>query len=210
MPGSILDFYDRLGASYDRFALFDSRAKAQALGALELGPGLCLLNIGVGTGKEHAHIHKTVQPAGLAVGVDLSAVMAHVALQQSQAPICQAEAGALPFADTSFDRLFCAYVLDLIEPGHHARLLDDFCRLLRPGGLLVLLCLTEGVNVPSRVLVSLWKRIYALSPAVCGGCQPIQLAHITEQAGFVVVRHEVIVQLGLPSELITARKPVGE
>ena len=122
-------------------------------------------------------------------------------------PLCEANAGRLPFTHASFDRLFSTYVLDLISAAQLPSLLTEFHRLLKPGGRLVLVSLTEGVNLPSKILVGLWKMAYAVSPVACGGCRPIQLAGLVGQAGFSQVEREVVVQLGIPSEIIVAQRP---
>ena len=85
-------------------------------------------------------------------------------------------------------------------------LLSDFRRMLVPGGRLVLVTLTEGVNRPSRVLIALWKQIYAISPAGCGGCRPLRLTGLVRRAGLRMARREVVVQWGVPSEIIVAEK----
>jgi len=74
------------------------------------------------------------------------------------------------------------------------------------GGRAVLLALTEGVDLPSRSLVAAWKLVYAVSPLACGGCRPLRLTDLVKQAGFDPVEREVIVQLGLPSEIIVASR----
>jgi hypothetical protein len=68
----------------------------------------------------------------------------------------------------------------------------------------VILALTEGIDLPSRALVAAWKGIFSLSPTVCGGCRPLELLDLVHQAGFTQVEREVVVQLGVPSEIITA------
>lgn len=44
----------------------------------------------------------------------------------------------LPFADASFDRIYCANILNLIAPEHQAKYLRDMRRLLTPNGILCL------------------------------------------------------------------------
>jgi ubiquinone/menaquinone biosynthesis C-methylase UbiE len=203
-------YYDQMGARYDWFEMYEGRAKARALTLLELTSGQVVLNVGVGTGKEHAHIHTDIQPGGLAIGLDVSEVMVSLAQGRSQAAMCQADARNLPFADQRFDRLYAAYVLDLLPLADLSVLLSGFHRVIKPGGLMVVLALTEGVNVPSRALVAVWKAAYAVSPVACGGCRPLQLSNLVQAAGFEQVRREVVVQMAVPSEIIVANKPISE
>ena len=68
-------YYDRLGTYQDWAGHFEGRAKTRALALLAPPPGGRVLNVGVGTGKEHAHITAAVTPDGVAVGLDVSPVM---------------------------------------------------------------------------------------------------------------------------------------
>ena len=197
-------FYDSIGGRYDWFESFESQAKLRAIQCLALEPGQWVLNVGVGTGKEHSRLQAAVAPHGKAFGLDLSRVMLDLTRERTHAPLCQADARWLPFARGSFDRLYAAYVLDLLPSGAYPELLSDFYHLLKPGGRAVLLALTEGVDLPSRALVAAWKMIYAISPLVCGGCRPLQLTEMVKRVGFDSVGREVIVQLGLPSEIVVA------
>ncbi len=199
-------FYDRLGGGHDRAEIYEGRAKQRGLARLDLRPGHLLLNVGVGTGREHRQLCAQVVPDGLAYGLDLSPVMLRLAQARTGAPLCRADVRRLPYCSASFDRLFSSYVLDLIPAAVLPGVLATFHRLLKPGGRLVLVSLTEGVDWPSRTLVTLWKTAYALQPVWCGGCRPLQLANLVRQAGFHPVEREVIVQLGVPSEVIVAHR----
>ncbi len=203
-PAAARRTYDRLAAYYDRFSFYEARAKELALQRLALAPGLRLLNVGLGTGMYHAEILAALAPGGMAVGVDLAARMLAQARRRGAGLLAQADGGALPFAAASFDRLLCTYVLDLIAHAALPGWLAGFRRVLRPGGRMALLCLTEGVDLPSRGFVALWKAAYAVSPLVCGGCRPLQLSELACQVGFTQVAREVVVQWGVPSELLVA------
>lgn len=203
-PEAARRFYDRLGQGHDRAERYEGRAKRLALTRLELSPGQQVLNIGVGTGHAQTQIEQAISPGGAGFGLDLSPVMLHLTQQRTNAMLCEGNACRLPFADASFDRLFAAYVLDLIGAEELPGLLAECRRVLRPGGRLVLVSLTEGVNLPSRLVVGLWKAAYAVSPVACGGCRPVQLAEFVQEAGFSRVDREVVVQLGVPSEVIVA------
>ena len=203
-PEAARRFYDRLGRGHDWAERYEGRAKQLALTQLELGPGQRVLNVGVGTGQEHRKIQARLKPGGLAVGLDLSPVMLKLSQSRTGAPLSAGNAGQLPFKSASFDRLLVTYVLDLIAAAELPGLLAEFRRVLIPSGRLVQVSLTEGVNLSSRAVVGLWKLAYAVSPIACGGCRPVQLAGLVKQAGFSRVEREVVVQLGLPSEVIVA------
>lgn len=199
-------FYDRIGSRYDWFEFYEARAKEYALGALRISPGLHVLSVGVGTGKEHKKILSGITPGGVAFGLDISPVMLYLTKERTASPVCQADARQLPFAEESFDRLYASYVLDLLPVPDLMDLVMHFKRVLKPSGRMVIIALTEGVDAASRALVATWKGIFALNPALCGGCRPLELLELVQQAGFKEVEREVIVQLGVPSEIITAIK----
>lgn len=201
-------FYDRLGARHDLGGRSERAAKELALAQLAAAPGERVLNVGAGTGKEQRLLQDAVGATGRACAVDISRTM--LRLTRSRAPralLCEAQAQALPFAARSFDRLLSTYVLDLIPLTDIPRILAECRRVLRPGGRLVLVSLTEGVNLPSRLVVGLWKTAYAVHPLACGGCRPLQLTPLLQDAGFTVQQRQVLVQLGVPSEIITAERP---
>ena len=96
--------------------------------------------------------------------------------------------------------------LDLLPIADIPHLIEGFYSVLTPGGRLVVVALTEGVDIPSRALVAVWKAAYSISPVSCAGCRPLQLSRLVEKAGFERVSREVVVQLAVPSEILAATK----
>jgi demethylmenaquinone methyltransferase/2-methoxy-6-polyprenyl-1,4-benzoquinol methylase len=127
-------------------------------------------------------------------------------MERCNSPVCQAAAWHLPFVAGSFDRLYSSYVLDLIPYRRLPKVLAEFNRVLVHGGRLVIIALTEGTTPASRALVAAWKAVYAIAPVACGGCRPLQLASLVEDAGFSSVSRQVVIQLGVPSEIISATR----
>ncbi len=115
-PPAAKRLYDLIGRAYDLAGAFEGRGQQFGSQQLNLGPGLRLLEIGVGTGRQHARLAAAVQPGGLAVGLDLSSVMARLTLRRTGSPVCQADGVRLPFGPQTFDRVYAAYVLDLMAP----------------------------------------------------------------------------------------------
>lgn len=202
-PEKARRFYDRLGSRYDWADFYEGAAKEAGLAELALEPGLRVLHAGCGTGKDQAWLQAAAAP-GLVVALDLSAVMLGLTHQRTGSPACQASVLHLPLTARSFDRIFAAYLLDLINYRDLPQVLAEFHRVLAPGGRLALVSLTEGCTPASRALVGLWKAIYAVAPVACGGCRPLQLAGLVEAAGFQAVRSRVLVQFGVPSEVLAA------
>jgi demethylmenaquinone methyltransferase/2-methoxy-6-polyprenyl-1,4-benzoquinol methylase len=201
---SVQRLYDVLAPRYDWISFYEARSKQLALDCLELAPGQAVLEVGSGTGKNLSEVQARVQSQGLATGIDLSFTMLQVARKRKVEALVQAAGAWLPFPADSFDRLLCTYVLDLVALADLLLWLVEFRRVLKPGGRVVLLSLTEGVDLFSKGLVAVWKLAYRVSPVACGGCRPLQLSGLVSQAGFTRVERQVVVQAGVPSELLVA------
>jgi demethylmenaquinone methyltransferase/2-methoxy-6-polyprenyl-1,4-benzoquinol methylase len=196
--------YDWLGARYDAAERYESGAKARARQLLGLASGQRVLHVGVGAGHDQARLQEAVAPSGVVAGVDISPVMLGLTRARTGAALARADARALPCGAGQFDRLFSAYLLDLLPAGELRAQLSEFRRVLRPGGRLALVSLTEGTSPVSRLMIGAWKLAYRANPLLCGGCRPLRLAALAQAAGFVVVAREVVTQLGLPSEVLAA------
>ena len=196
--------YNLLGPRYDWFEFYEGRAKSRAFEMLKLAPGQRVLNVGLGTGKQHLEIQARIRPEGIAYGFDLSPRMASTARERTGTPICEADVHRPPYASQSFDRLYSAYVLDLIAASDLVAILKEYKRVLKPDGRAVILSMTEGANLPSKAFISAWKLAYAISPIVCAGCRPLELMALAEKAGFSSTSREVVIQLGVPSEILVA------
>lgn len=201
-------YYGRLGAWYDLAEHFEGRAKDRALDLLRLEPGLRVLNAGVGTGIDQHRIVRIAGPEGVVVGLDLAPEMLRLTRRRTGAPVVRGDVHELPFEDSSFDRLLCAYVLDLIPATHLPPVLGELARVLHPSGLMVLVSLTEGIDRSSRALMGAWKWLYRRQPLWLGGCRPLRLAALVADAGLQVGVCETLVQLEIPSEIVTA-SPAG-
>jgi SAM-dependent methyltransferase len=116
-----------------------SRYKADAIARLGLIPGERVLDIGCGVGGDVINLAEIVGPAGLAVGIDASAVMIEEARRRQPAdrPV-RYEVGyahALPFDDGSFDAVRFDRMLMHVPDVRAA--LAEAVRVLVPGGRLV-------------------------------------------------------------------------
>jgi ubiquinone/menaquinone biosynthesis C-methylase UbiE len=198
--------YDFIGKRYDWFSSYDAHAKARAFELLGVTPGQHLLEVGVGTGKEHARIYAAVLPGGNSIGIDISRVILAIARQRNNTPLCQADTRNIPFVSNHFDRIYISYVLDLLPISDIPGILAELQRVLKPIGRIVIVALTEGISRSSRTLVKAWKAANKVSPITCAGCRPLQLSQFVEKAGFNHVSREVVVQMAVPSEIVVALK----
>ncbi len=129
--------YDQLAATYDqRYTVNKFEGIAAALRALvQQSSAKRVLEVGCGTGRWLAELQPLVRQI---YGVDLSLGMLQQARQRPE-PVFLAcgHANALPFADATFDLLFC------VNAFHHfsdpRSFIVEARRLLRPGGALTII-----------------------------------------------------------------------
>ena len=200
--------YSRLSPLYGFWEQFaEGRARRFALHLAGVRPGERILEVGIGPGTALEQLARR-NSTGLTVGLDLTPDMLQKTrgrfLRNSLASprLCQSDARFLPFADSSFDLVFSAYLLDLLSLADIETTLREMRRVLRPSGRLVLLHLTLG----NRWFNRLWGLLYGLVPMLLGGCRPIRLAAQSGESGLLVLQNQRVVQCGIPSEVILARR----
>lgn len=130
--------YDSLASTYDtRWSRYLSGSLELARAHLFANPGDTLIDVGCGTGQLLDLVTRQ-EPDVRACGLDPSGAMLAVAQRRlaGRARLVQGMASTLPFGDASTDWIVSTSALHHVDdPG---RALDEFCRVLRPGGQLVL------------------------------------------------------------------------
>jgi ubiquinone/menaquinone biosynthesis C-methylase UbiE len=145
-------------------------------------------------------------------GIDLSAGMLARAIKRlkknslSNYNLSVGTAFKIDLVDASIDTLINNYMFDLMTFDDMDKILQEFKRVLRDGGKLILVNMTEGERFGSR----LYDWLYRLSPETMGGCRGVKLAERLKKHGFDVDVREYYLQLFFPSEvigLINAKTP---
>ena len=161
----------------------------------------------VGTGLAFCEIVKG-NPHGHNVGIDLSAGMLEKAkdrmknLAGANFSLAIGTAFKLPAQAESVDLLVNNYMFDLITYADMDRVLAEFRRVLKAAGKLILVNMTNGETLGSK----LYDFVYRLSPKTMGGCRGVRLADRVKQHGFAVEVREYHQQMLFPSEVILAHK----
>ncbi len=143
------EYFDAHVAFFEGFTPEEEARVEPLLGAWDVRPGLRVLEPGCGSGRLTAFLSRAVEPTGTVLAFDVSGGMIRRALGRGlprQVRFLQASADAVPAEDASFDLIVCFCVFPhFLEP---ARTLSELCRVLRPGGRLVIQHLEdrEGMN----------------------------------------------------------------
>ena len=187
---------------------FESYATLRAYQAAGLSGNESVLEVAIGGGEFHSMLLKT-QGLRRCVGVDLSAPMLAWARKRVAASgivrhnLCRASALCLPFDHATFDILFNLYMLDLMLEDDIPAVLQEFGRVLKPGGRVIGL----SMAAQARLVNAIWMGLYRCSPVLVGGCRPLPIAERLASNGWKIDLQEQISQCGFRSELIVARTP---
>lgn len=187
--------YDREMRLWERVLFEDARSWvcSQAVGEV--------LEVAIGTGR-----NLPFYPPGVRLtGLDLSPAMLEIARARAEdldvvVDLREGDAHALPFPDSSFDTVVCAFSLCNIPDERRA--IAEMHRVLRPGGLLLLV---DHVASTSRVAFAFQRLFERLTLRLAGDHQTRRpLPHVVE-TGFAIEKRERY-KKGIV-ERLTARKP---
>ena len=156
--------FDRIAGVYDLMntamtAGLHHRWRARAADRAGLGPGGRALDVCCGTGDLALELAARVAADGEVIGCDFSEPMLELARAKADARGAEvrfewADALALPYEDARFDAATVGFgVRNLSDLD---RGLAEMARVLRPGGRLVILEITQPRRPPLSTFFSLW------------------------------------------------------
>ena len=200
--------YDKLAGIYDVWGvLTESRARNRAIELAKIENGMNVLEVAVGTGLAFYEMVKQ-NPNGKNTGIDLSKGMLRQAekrlrkLSGADFTLSVGTAFNLPMEVETVDVLMNNYMFDLLTEEDMNRVLIEFKRVLKEGGRLIMINMTEGERFGSNI----YNFIYNISPRLMGGCRGITLSGKLKDHGFQVETREYYQQFLFPSEVILAHK----
>jgi SAM-dependent methyltransferase len=172
-------------APIDEFHLRGRAATAELTAALDLSPGMRVLDVGSGVGGPARYVAATYDCD--VVGIDLTEEFCRVAglLAERVGLGARVEyrpgnALAMPFADGAFDAAYTQHAAMNIE--NKARLYAEVWRLLKPGARFGVYDVLQGAG--GEVLYPVpWAR----DPTTSFPVRPAELHALLEAAGFAVV-----------------------
>jgi demethylmenaquinone methyltransferase/2-methoxy-6-polyprenyl-1,4-benzoquinol methylase len=207
--------FDRIAGVYDLMNTamtvgLHHRWRDRAADRAELDPGDTALDLCCGTGDFALELERRVSPGGHVVGADFSEAMLEIARSKaaergSAVEFEWADAQELPYRDESFDAVTVGFgVRNLADLD---RGLAEMVRVLRPGGRLVILEITQPRRPPLSTFYSLWfDRLVPLLGTLAGDRDaysylpesvkrfppPEGLAEAMDRAGLAAIRYVVL------------------
>ena len=168
----VREMFDSIAPTYDRLnhvlsLNVDKLWRRHALQEIVDGTPQRILDVACGTGDSTISIAKTAAEGSTVVGADISeGMMALVKGKAEKAGVGErislqvADGEALPYEEGTFDRVTCAFGIRNFE--HKEKGLEEFLRVLKPGGKAVVL----ELSVPQNRLVRLGLRpVFPARPA---------------------------------------------
>ncbi|NIS88801.1 MAG: methyltransferase domain-containing protein [Woeseiaceae bacterium] len=203
------DVYSKIAPLYDVWAwLTETNARRRCLELAAIQDGEDVLEVAVGTGLAFVEILEA-NPSGHTEGIDLTAAMLARAERKAARTGVQSyrlrvgDAYDLDYPSNSFDVLVNNYMFDLLPERDLPIVLEEFKRVLRPGGRLALVNMTQG----TRWYNGVWDRLYQINPALLGGCRGVSLLPLLERSGFQKTTREYFSQFTFPSEVVLGIAP---
>ena len=153
--------FDNTAADYDRIEAMlawgtGSRYRRQALVRGGLKTGMKVLDVGVGTGLVAAQACVLTGDPALVTGLDPSPGMMAASKLPKTMVLVEGRAESLPFPDNHFDFLSMGYALRHISDLGVA--FAEFERVLKPGGRLCILEITQAQSRFGRWLLKIYMR----------------------------------------------------
>jgi len=205
--------YDRLSHVYDWFTTGPERKlQREGIARLQVHEGESVLEIGFGTGQGLVIMARSVGSTGRVYGIDLSAGMLRVAASRiagaglaERVELRQADAAQLPYPESSMDAVFMSFTLELFDTPEISMVLRECRRVLRPGGRIVLVALS---NTRPGLALTIYEWAHRTFPLFVD-CRPIFATEAVQQAGFAEVKAVKSSLWGLAVESVCAVNPSG-
>ena len=146
----VRDTFTRWARFYNATHAWSLPKRRDARLALNIRPGDRVLDLACGTGLNFPHLQQLVGERGRVVGADLTPAILEIARRLiedrrwTNVGVREADAAHLPFPDASFDKVICAYALNITPK--FVRAMEEAKRVLVPGGRFVSLEMESKIH----------------------------------------------------------------
>lgn len=184
----ITEYFNELDSSWYKMAEPDTIEKLKGFVAdSHLQKGMRVLDVACGTGIFTAIIHEEIGEQGTVTGIDYAPEMIKQAKFQrmgKNVSFLVADVMELPFADASFDIVFCNGAIQHFDDIPVALL--EMQRVLTPAGSLVV-CHTNGREAINKIQRKIGKPVseHMLPTAV-------KLKRMLELVGYMIIEYEIL------------------
>jgi len=200
-------YYSSLSQIYDLLAASEKKFIRQGIELLNPQKGEKILEIGFGTGFAQLIIGQAVED-GLSAGLDLSVGMGKKAQKTiikaglvKRIGLIRSNTLPIPFSNGIFDGVFSSFTLELFDTPLIPAVLYECRRVLKPGGRLVLVCLSKDQPLPW--IGRLYERLHTRYPKWVD-CRPIPVQSIVSEAIFRISLAQEATMWGLPVSILLA------
>lgn len=207
-------FYDRFGSKQDRQGWYEDRAIGRLVGAARFDDATSVVELGCGTGRVAEMLLADHLPESASYrGFDISETMVDLSRQRlsrfgerASVELLDVDGGLPEIGAGSVDRLVSTYVLDLLPDAEIELTLDWAARILELDGRLCVAGITAGCGLLSRLVMGSWNLVAKLRAETVGGCRPVSVGPRLGPTDWEIELCEVVVQWGIASEVVVARR----
>lgn len=181
-PRTPQTIFDRVAPYYDTLNSIlslglDRRWRREAIRALDLRAGARVLDVATGTGAVASEIVRSTSGTVSVTACDINEQMLSMARRRGLAggahvELVRCDATQLPFEPASFDAVTIAFAIDDM-PDRDA-CVREMSRVLRPGGTLALLELSQPDAPPVRAIYRLYLRTFRVVGPLAGGYRHLE------------------------------------
>jgi len=200
--------YNVLCHIYDIFGiLMESKARQRAIEISNIQDGERVLEVAVGTGLNFVEILKR-NPNGWNEGLDISPRMVKKTRRRAEKTglinygIRVGDSRNLPYADRVFDLIINEYMFDIFPRSEYGYVLNEFRRILKPSGRLVLVNTTKGDKWRDCV----FNFLFHIYPTEFSRCRGVLMNSHLEQFNFQNIKREYVVNYTFPSEIVCSKR----
>ncbi|MBU4489303.1 MAG: methyltransferase domain-containing protein [Actinobacteria bacterium] len=185
--------YRRMAPVYDAFDLLISGIRDKVVDLADPGPGLKVLDVATGTGKQAFAFAKR----GCQVtGIDLSEDMLRIARRKNRyenATFEVSDATDMPFGDNEFDVATVSLALHEMSSAVREKVVLEMLRVTRPGGTIIAVDYSLSENNPLKRIIDFL--IKSFESKHYPEFAKLKLASVFKQFG-IEIENEVPVLLG--------------
>jgi demethylmenaquinone methyltransferase/2-methoxy-6-polyprenyl-1,4-benzoquinol methylase len=204
-------YYAWRAAGYDKVTTYEIEHHREAIQSADIHPEDRVLEVACGTGRATIELASRLGVNGKLNALDLSeAMLGHAQRKVTEFGLLDkvefkiGSAQVLPYPDQAFDVLYNSYMFDLIAVNQFKPILEEFTRVLKPRGKMILVNMSKDT-----ARMTLYERVYEavrLFP-----CRPVAMESYVRELGFAnvkrVYRKSYTRSILLPfgTEIVTAR-----